>query len=279
MSSSRPQRAVTAIRLTRARGMLRAPLAAEPCAAARWAGECSMSRRVLLLRATIPLLLAVSLLAPAAASPVRAEAATRCPTGTITFDNLARLARDRGPLANRFPPAVAGVYERAYACLGSRTLRFRAFIADPGGVGGASAYRMTPRWMLDAGVFLFGTSRRVDGLVDGPAVMAAVPPRLGTVASRFRDRWVVVTGRFGDPVARTCRAVRVKGETPNRSQAVRICRSVFVVSSVASLDAPATSTVPAARVGGAPAVPGGLWLAALAGGLAGLLLTGRRRRG
>jgi hypothetical protein len=95
--------------------------------------------------------------------------------------------------------------------------------------------------MLSAGVFLFGTSRRVDGVVDGGFVMAAVPPRLGNVQARFVNRWVLVTGRFGDSVARSCRAKGAPGETPTHAETVRICRSVLVISSIDPLAAPQTA--------------------------------------
>jgi hypothetical protein len=106
--------------------------------------------------------------------------------------------------------------------------------------------------MLDAGAFLFGTSRRVDGLVDGGFVMAAVPPRLGNVQARLENRWVLVSGRFGDTAARSCRATGATGETPGPSDAVAICRSVFVVSSIQPLGAPSTTTADAPAPGEAP---------------------------
>jgi hypothetical protein len=201
-----------------------------------------MKRLGRLLRDVAPLILVVGLLLPGWAGPPPAAAATPCPTGPITIKDLIRLAGDRGPLLDRYPPAVAGIYERALACLGTRTLRFKAYVADPGGVGGTSAYGVAPRWMLDAGVFLFGTFRRVDGFVDGGFVMAAVPPRLGNVRARFKDRWVLVGGRFGDAVARSCRATGAAGVTPSPAETVRICRSVLVISSIEPLAAPPTTT-------------------------------------
>jgi hypothetical protein len=204
-------------------------------------GDRPMKRFGPMGRIAAALVLVVALLLPGGIAPPGTVAATRCPTGLITIEDLIRLARDRGPLLDRFPPAVAGIYERAYACLGARTIRFKAFVADPGGVGGTSAYGVSPRWMLDAGVFLFGTSRRVDGVVDGGFVMAAVPPRLGNVQTRFANRWVLVTGRFGDSVARSCRAKGAPGETPSSTQVVAICRSVLVISSIDPLAAPQTT--------------------------------------
>lgn len=201
-----------------------------------------MRRFGLLGQMSILLVLVVGLLLPGGLAPTPAAAATPCPTGPITIEDLIRLAADRGPLLDRYPPAVAGIYERAQACLGARTLRFKAYVTDPGGVGGTSAYGVSPRWMLDAGVFLFGTSRRVDGLVDGGFVMAAVPPRLGNVQARFESRWVLVTARFGDAVASSCRATGPTGATPSPAEVVAICRSVLVVSSIEPLAAPSTTT-------------------------------------
>lgn len=203
-------------------------------------------------RASVPLILVVGLLLPGGLAPPPVAAATSCPKGPVTIDDLIRLAGDRGPLADRYPPAVAGIYERAYACLGQRTLRFRAYVADPGGVGGASAYAVSPRWMLDAGVFLYGTSRQVDGLVDGRFVLAAVPPRLGSVQTRFEGRWVLVSARFGDPAARSCRATGPTGETPSQTEVVTICRSILVISSIEPAAAPQTTTAEAPARGQTP---------------------------
>jgi hypothetical protein len=202
-----------------------------------------MKRCGSILRAVLPLVFGVGLALPTGVSPPRVAAAAACPTGAVTFAELIRLGQDRGPLARRFPLPVTTVNERAHACLGSRVLHFAAFVSGPGGVGGASAYRLSPTWIAGPSLFLFGTSRRVDGLVEGPSLTAAVPPRLGNLHARYLDRWVLVTGRFGDPAARSCRVTGPQGETPSRAQAVQICQAVFVVSSIATLSAPPTTTL------------------------------------
>ena len=131
--------------------------------------------------------------------------------------------------------------------------------------------------MEETGLFLFGTSRRVDGFVEGPFHTTAVPPRLGDLQARFQDRWVLVTGRFGDPTARTCRATGEKGLTPNRSQAIRICRSIFVVSAVSLLTTPSTSTASPGPQADRMRLRTWLAVSAALGGLV-ILWFGRRRR-
>jgi hypothetical protein len=208
-----------------------------------------MGRYARLARFMATALFIAGFAAPGVASPPVAAAAAACPTGTVTLADLIRLARDTAPLAARFPLPVMNINERAFACLGSRTLRVTAYVAGPYGVGGTSAYRLSPRWIGDGTLFLYSDSARVQGQVEGPSYMATSPPGLGDIQARYRGHWVVLTGRFGDPAADACRATGAKGETPSRSQAVAICQSIFVVSGISLLVAPATTTE------GSPAAP------------------------
>lgn len=158
---------------------------------------------------------------------------TGCPDKPVTLRDLMALYRDQGPLATRFPPAVAWINERGRACFGATTLRFRAFVDGAGGIGGASAYTVQPRWFLGSALIVFATDREVEpGVGDGPFYGIAVPPRFGDVQGRYHRQWVTVAAHFADSRAGSCRADGAPGETPNRRQAIRICQSMLVLSSI-----------------------------------------------
>ena len=77
--------------------------------------------------------------------PALAEAQeVACPRSPISVADLVALQADRGPL-QAFPLSVARMNERALACFGGRELRFVAFVDQPGGLGGVTAYTITPR--------------------------------------------------------------------------------------------------------------------------------------
>jgi hypothetical protein len=197
-------------------------------------------------RASIPLALVVGLLLPGGIAPPRAAAATPCPTGAVTLRDLIRLAEDRGAFLRQHGGLDAiSVSPRAAACFGSRTLRVKAFVAN-GIIGDVTPWSLRPTWMVEPGLFLFPVRRLANhgefGL--GPFLMVATPRSLGDVQARYRNRWVVVTGRYHDPVASSCRPTGNLRVAPSRREAIRICRGIFVVSSVAPLGVPATVTIP-----------------------------------
>lgn len=193
------------------------------------------------------LVLAGAVLVPSAARPPSAVAAEPCPTGAVTVQDLIRLAEDRGPILHRHSGLDAiSVSPRAAVCFGSRTLRVTAFVATAI-IGDVTPWSLKPAWMVDPGLLLFPARRLANHgeFGRGPFLMVATPPSLGDAQTRFRNRWVVVTGRYDDPVASSCRPTGLLRVAPSRQEAIRICRGIFVVSSVSLLGAPATATIPA----------------------------------
>jgi hypothetical protein len=192
------------------------------------------------------LVLAGAVLVPSAARPPTAMAAEPCPSGTVSVRDLIRLANDRGPILRRHSGLDAiSVSPRAAACFGSRTLRVTAFVATAI-IGDVTPWSVKPTWMVHPGLQLF-PARRLAAHGEfgrGPFLLAATPPSLGDLQTRFRNRWVVVTGHYDDPVASSCRPTGLLSVAPSRREAIRICRGIFVVSSISLLGAPATATSP-----------------------------------
>lgn len=198
-----------------------------------------------LARMLIALVLVGVALVPSAVRPPSVVAAEPCPVGAVTVQDLIRLAEDRGPILDRHSGLDAiSVSPRAAACFGSRTLRVVAFVAN-GIIGDVTPWSLEPAWMVEPGLFLFPERRLANHgeFGRGPFLMVATPPSLGDVQARYRNRWVVVTGRYRDPAASSCRPTGVLRFAPSRREAIRICRGIFVVSSVALLGAPATATI------------------------------------
>jgi hypothetical protein len=180
-----------------------------------------------------------------AAPPVLAHAAA-CPASPITLREIMNLYDSLGPLAQRYPPAVAWINEAGRDCLGGSTLRFRAFVNGTGGIGGSSAYSIRPRWFLGASLIVFASDREVEpGVGRGTFYGIAVPPGFGDLQTRYHRRWVMITAHFGDSRSQRCRADGVPGETPSRREAIGICRSMLVLSSIepaGRVGAPDTAT-------------------------------------
>jgi hypothetical protein len=200
-----------------------------------------------LMRLLTAFVLAGVVLVPSATRPPSAVAAEPCPAGPVTVRDLIRLARDRGPILDRHAGLGAiSVSPRAAACFGPRTLRVTAFVAN-GIIGDVTPWSLKPTWMVDPGMLLFPVRRLANqgDVGRGPFLMVATPPSLGDVQGRYRNRWVVVTGRYDDPVASSCRPTGLLRVAPSREEAIRICRGIFVVSSVSLMGAPATVTIPA----------------------------------
>ena len=186
-----------------------------------------------------------SLMLPATA----ATGAAACPSGPLRVADLVGLQQDRGPLsAYRLP--VAPLNERASACFGNREVRLIAFVNRAEGLGGASAYTMTPRWLSDPSLTVFGTADELQrGFGSGPFFFISVRPGRGDLQARFARRWVLIRGHFGDSAATTCRAVGPAGSTPSPAQAVAICRTMFVLSSIERSAPPDTATDPRPSAG------------------------------
>jgi len=237
-----------------------------------------MSRIGLVLRATAPLALLVVLILPAGASPPGAVAATTpCVAGNPTLADLELAAADdyEGPLAMKYDTDPMLMSEAALDCYGEQTLRFVAYVRDPGAVGWTYPFGLEPAWFRGASFFVAATADLAPGT--GPITALAVPPALGDLQAKHVGHWVNVTGHFDDPVAQTCTASGEPGVAPTAAEAVEICRSTFVVSAITRTAAPSTST--AERAMGLPTW-WSAWLAVAAavGGIATIWYTGRRRR-
>lgn len=165
-----------------------------------------------------------------------------CPEPPINLAELVRLQADRGPL-DAFPLAVAPMNERALACFGGRDIQLVVFVDGTGGLGGTQAYRITPVWLTNPDLTVFGSAREVEpGVGDSPFFMISTHPGSGDLQVRFARRWVAIHGHFSDPASTTCSASGVAGSTPNRAQAIAICRTMFVLTSIRASGPPDTST-------------------------------------
>jgi hypothetical protein len=237
-----------------------------------------MSRIGRSLRWIAPLALLLGLVVPAAAGPSPALAATTpCVAGNPTLADLELAAADdyEGPLAAKYDTDPMLMSESALDCYGNRTLRFVAYVRDPGAVGWTYTFGLQPAWFRGTAFFVAATADLAPGR--GPITALAVPPDLGDLQAKHVGHWVTVTGHFDDPAAQTCVASGEAGVAPTAAEAVEICRSTFVVASVARTSAPATTTIPGLDVVADPAAGSGwIALAALLGGTLGLFRLRRR---
>lgn len=238
-----------------------------------------MEGRALLRRATLPLAIALLLLGPAAPLPASARAATSpClgSTATITLRYLLWLQElEPWPAADQTAPML--VSNAGLECHAGRTLRFVAYVRDPGIVGWEYTYGLRPRWFQGLGLFVAATPD--PDPASEPLTALAIPPALGDLQARYVGRRVMVTGHFDDPAAATCTAAGEPGVAPSAVKAVAICRATFVVTAVTTATGPATSTGPAPEAPGESSRPATwLGLTALFGGLAAGWLVLRKGR-
>jgi hypothetical protein len=240
-----------------------------------------MSKRCrVAVRALVALLFVAGTLLPAALRPQPAIAATTpCHAGSaVSVYDLEILAGDSaGPVVSDYETAPMVVSETGLACYGGRELRVVAFVRFPQPMGWEYTFGLKPGWFRSSeGLFVSSASGTAPP--DEPVIALAVPPALGNLQAKYEGRWVTVTGHFDDPTAATCTATGEPGVAPSAADAVLICRSTFVVASVAPATAPSTSSadLPVALT----TSWGSAWLAGSAafGGVAALWYTGRRRR-
>lgn len=236
-------------------------------------------------RAAASLILSMGLVVPAVAPPPFVAAATTpCVDGEPTLADLELAAADdyEGPVAGKFDTDPMLVSEIALDCYGARTLRFVAFVRDPGAVGWTYPFGLRPAWFRAATFFVARKADMEPGT--GPITALAVPPDLGDLQAKHVGHWVRITGHYDDPAARTCVATGEPGVAPTTAEAVVICRSTFVVESVTRTSPPTTTTVAADQASADPTEPpidagyvaGWLVLSAALGGL--LLVWLRERR-
>jgi hypothetical protein len=233
--------------------------------------------------AAVLVLLAGLLVSPAISPPSTAAATTPCVDGNPTLRDLELAAGDdyEGPVAREFGTDPALVSEIALDCYGGRTLRFVAFVRDPGAVGWTHPFGLKPAWFRAGSFFVAARDDLEPGT--GPISALAVPPDLGDLQAKHVGHWVRVTGHFDDLAARTCVATGEPAVAPTTTEAVVICRSTFVVESVTRTSPPATTTVAvdqaSAESPGPPIEPGYVagWLG-LSAVLGALLLAWLRER-
>ena len=172
--------------------------------------------------------------------PAAAVASAVCPPPGTLAEIIAVDAELPGPLTEQFRP-VYGVYaEGAAACWPGQEIVLTGFVSSPEGIGGTSAFTIEPQWLVSRAHWL-STSAAVDpesGPV-GPFFPVAVPPGLGF--SSLEGHWARVTGHFDDALATTCVVTEGSPDAaPTPEQAVEICKTSFVLTSVAPLTAPNT---------------------------------------
>ena len=211
------------------------------------------------------------------AGPSPATASAVCPpppddlVGLISAD-----ASDKGPLSEEFGPIYGRYAEAAANCWGDTEISVSGFVAGPEGIGGTRSYRIEPLWIADMGHWL-STNNRVDpdsGPV-GPFFPVAVPPEMVARFTRLDGQWVRVSGHFHDPAAETCALTMgtpEPGLVPTPEQAIEICRTSFVLTSVDALSLPPTDAALATtpRIVSPDAV--GMPIALVAGGAVLLVL-------
>jgi len=163
-------------------------------------------------------------------SSTAATGAAGCPTPPVDLATARDLVR-------------AG---KAVKCFGSRSLTFRAYVPTTEGLGGASAWKMTPAWLADDWM---GAILQPEPLTDQDQnawLVARVQPSLGRCSitdegapacpfGPHLEGYVVVTGHFDDPVAATCKSAPWEsGQDPGPSKAKMVarCRTRFVVTGI-----------------------------------------------
>jgi hypothetical protein len=210
-------------------------------------------------RASVLLAVAVAAVIQMAA-PASALASAVCPPPGTLADIIAVDATTPSPLTEQFRP-VYGVYaEGAAACWPGQELVLTGFVSSPEGLGGTSPFTIEPVWLVSRAHFL-STSAVVDaesGPV-GPFFPVAVPLRLERAFTRQTGNWVRVSGHFDDQLASTCVVSEGTPDvSPTPEQAVQICRTSFVLTSVAPLATPNTDTDTAASEASASSRRGSL---------------------
>jgi hypothetical protein len=163
-----------------------------------------------------------------------------CPAPPLDLGALIALDADPGPLSVEFRPAFGVYNERAAACYGDRPLTFRAFVAEPEGLGGTTNFEIEPAWIASP-TFAVQPSGELLGppaFGVGPYLVIGVRPGEGDPLSQFAGSWVQVTGHFADAVAASCRASGSNGRIPSVDEAMAICRATFVLDSIEPAAAP-----------------------------------------
>jgi hypothetical protein len=172
--------------------------------------------------------------------PVASVTAVAAPDGPMSVPPTSALpVLPTGPLSASVPcPAdpisigeVIGLdlFNRA-ACFGSRQLRFRAWVVDPGEGYGGACMEVVTAWLQPCVLPDWWLAPDRTGTVRLDAVRR--PGAVGDL--KGVGRWVNVTGHFDDPAAATCRSAAgptVIGEPPV-GWSVLHCREQFAVTQI-----------------------------------------------
>lgn len=179
--------------------------------------------------------------------PPVASGTAVCPAPPDTLAGLISPdAVETGPLTEQFRP-VYGVYsEAAASCWGGAEIEVVGFVASPEGLGGVTPFSLEPAWMVSRAHFL-STTDSVDPQAGpaGPFFPTAVPPFLEAEFLALDRRWVRVSGHFDDRAAATCVVAASSpdlGAVPTAEQAIEICRTSFVLTTVEPAAVPGTDT-------------------------------------
>ena len=163
-----------------------------------------------------------------------------CPPAVVTFQTLATLAEQVGPLAARTNTVVS---DAGADCLGSADVTFVAFRRAPVGIGGSTRYAVTPRWLAtwQTLMFLARDDRSTDDGFSGQYLAVAVPPDLQAAFDRVDGDWVSVSGHFDDPRAADCHFTTppVSGSgAPSAADLRGMCATSFVLTRIESTPSP-----------------------------------------
>jgi hypothetical protein len=192
-------------------------------------------------------------------SPSSATASAVCPPPGSLADIIAVDATSPGPLTEEFRP-VYGVYaEGAANCWPGSEIGLTGHVSKPEGLGGVRSFTIEPSWLVARAHFLSVTDAvDADSGPVGPFLPVAVPPDLEAEFIALAGSWVRVTGHFDDAIAQTCVVTEGDpnvGAVPTQEQAVQICQTSFVLTSV-QLTVPNTDAESSATRGDVPLWPG-----------------------
>jgi hypothetical protein len=185
-----------------------------------------------------------------APTPAPTPTPRACLPDPVSLADLIAIDKPVGPLSAKFPPLVGLYGEHALACLGGTSITFKAFAATPYVIGGPAAFYFKPT-SFQTGWWLQATNKIVDPALPefgtGPWLTMAIPDTVGNCwgdwtkdkvcpFSKYVARWVMVTGHYDDAHAKECRVTDTFpdfGPSPTAKQMIEICRSIFVLESVA----------------------------------------------
>lgn len=135
-------------------------------------------------------------------------------------------------------------------CLGRSEIRMSGWLAAPWGIGWGSP-GIEPPWlgdMLAIGRVLWLKPMVTDGCyVDTDCLWMYLTSPNASTLPLTPDRWVTITGHFDDPVAATCYWTGLQGvySVPlTKAEAVAVCRSHFVVTTIVDAAPPGPSQIP-----------------------------------